>query len=287
MRANKKPGGVICLLLAAMMLLTACSGGPGVIAASDPTAPPTDAPTAVPTEAPTAVPTEVPTPVPAPEPNDTILSSNLAFGDAGELVLYVDLFEDAFLEAEDADALRRVEMIAYYYPGASDFVYEGKTLPEYRSDPAILNFEAALRNWLLETYFPMLAEKVELKNNGDSDASKWLDTHYTVLFYREWSLTQPEEAISAYNEAINACSEAFSAYDRFMSTQDPSDASAAFDSELKRLNALGYSFELAVAPSDGSRSFTLSGEISLRGITEFRADPNWAYIIYPLGPIHG
>lgn len=258
---------VFALLLALVLTLTACAGG-AKTAESSPD--PTELPSAT-AEAPTAQPTAEPV------PDGTHFLINMAFDKPGEIVLTQELVLK-LLESSDLAAPQEVWIVACYFPGAADFAVDGKTYAEYRSDPALCGFEAEYRDWMLNTYLPQYAEKLELSQNGDGEATEWLSRTASDMFYDEWSARVSEETLSAYNEAYSNYRGAKKA---LRCEGDPAAARAALDEELARLKALGFDFELKAEPGEGLMAFDIFGELTLDKLFDLTADPDWAYCIYP------
>ncbi|MBO4562380.1 MAG: hypothetical protein J5772_02070 [Clostridia bacterium] len=239
----------------------------------------TDAQTSLPTAEPTVEPT------PEPVPNGTHFLINTAFDKPGEIVLTEELVLE-LLESADPEAAQSVWIIARYYPGAADFAYNGRTYAEYRSDPALVSFEAEYRDWMRDTYLARFVEMTEKARSGDGEAAEWLARTASDIFFDEWSARVSEDAVSAYNEAYSNYRAAKKA---LQCEDDPAAARAALDDELARLKELGFELELKYEPGENAMAFDLYGELTLEKLFGLAADPDWAYCIYPwpLDQMHG
>ncbi len=175
--------------------------------------------------------------------------------------------------AEDpanADALFPVE-IQVFWEVEPYFRYEGRTMDEWRAQPALEVYRTASDVWREDVY-PELDEKMKAAEaRGDADAQGWEKHDPQQLFDVYWEETQPEDVKAAYRSAREAANEAQQAYDAWLD----SDALAELETGLlaqERDRLAEHGVELNVS---GHR---LTGNLTAEQLTGFPAG-QYGYVI--------
>ena len=277
------------MLLALLMLAAACTGNnkPVETAAPGDQQALTSAEPLV-TEAPSDVPAAEPTEEPAAASDSTPIYIRKPFVmDPGELSVSVNVLKWIADEGYGTGSEYEVLCEIRFCPGAGEYEYNGKTLGEYRNDPALAAFNKEYKAWFIDTFVKEFADAYPLAKNGDEAASAIVFGDIYERFYEEWSGRQNEETIRAYNEAYANYNDACESY-RENGWQDPSgtDHEEAFAQELARLASLGYEFEPVEDTHEGNYAF-LHGSLTIDQIWSFTADAEWEYYLMPFSDQYG
>ena len=162
-----------------------------------------------------------------------------------------------------------------YLDGAAEFSYKGKTLEEYRYDPALIAFNAEFRNWMTEHYIREYPELLRRYNEGDAEAGEIILKNEYQRFYEDWCSRNSEETVQAYDEAYAAYLAARRAYmEEWVSHVPYTFPQDKLEEELARLRTLGYEFT-KINLRNGS--VELEGDLTVWQLWHFPADTCWSY----------
>ncbi len=202
---------------------------------------------------------------------------NEAVPNQGEVYITPTLEEEMKQYGPD-DVLFHVNILVYA-DITNDFKYEGKTLEEYRNDPALKFYNEAYDKWRIEVYFPLNEEMTAAEERGEEYAQGWWKHSTDQLFKEYWQENQPQDVLAAYEPAREQYNEAHKAYEEWIRSPD---GAYAFTLELTktecdRLNSLGY--DLEVNFDNPFRIMELTGYLTRFQIEEFSVNTSYGYIV--------
>ncbi len=209
-------------------------------------------------------PSLLPTPFASQSPSDP--SSTQPPKDADEPQTYVTWSAalTGLLRTEDPDAVLNISIIAITYNEEDDlgFLYQGKSLTEYREEPALAAYWEAYDLWYFTVY-----PAVDEQNRGTPG---WEKHDPGALFDAYWRERHTDAEIRAYEQAAEAYGEAKNALRSWRDSTAGKDAVRAFlQQECDRLNACG--FRLQLVRVEDTQSYRLDGTATVEQLRAFPA----------------
>ncbi len=118
------------------------------------------------------------------------------------------------------------------------FLYDGKSLTEYRNQPELRAYGEAYEGWFYTEY-----RELDTQNRGTPG---WEKHDPAELFDTYWRERHTEAEIRAYEQAFEARKKALSAFFEWRESEAGQEAlRTIFQQECDRLNALGFSLRVA------------------------------------------
>lgn len=209
-------------------------------------------------------PSLLPTPFPSQSSSDP--SSTQPPKDADEPQTYVTWSAalTELLRTEHPDTVLDISIIAITYNEEDDlgFLYQGKSLTEYREEPALAAYREAYDLWYYTVY-----PAVDEQNRGTPG---WEKHDPGALFDAYWRERHTDAEIRAYEQAAEAYGEAKNALRNWRDSAAGKDAVRAFlQQECDRLNACG--FRLQVVRVEDTQSYRLDGTATVGQLRAFPA----------------
>jgi hypothetical protein len=175
------------------------------------------------------------------------------------------------LQTTPLEAVLSIEFIALDYGNAleSAFVYQGKTLTEYRNQPALLAYSEAYETWYY-TEYPVVDEQ-------NRNTPGWEKHDPGSLFDAYWRERHTAEEIAAYEQASEARKKAWNAFVEWRESDAGKDAlQTILQQECDRLNTLGFSLQV-------NNQNRIEGTAPVRLLRDFPAKPGYHYWIALVG----
>ena len=144
------------------------------------------------------------------------------------------------LQKEDPDTNVEIRIIGLDYGDAleSVFVYQGKTLTEYRNQPVLRAYSEAYDAWYFDEY-PAIDEQ-------NRDTPGWEKHDPMSLFDASWRERHSEAEIQAYELAREAYINARNAFIEWQESEAGREAlQTIYRQECDRLNACGFSLQVS------------------------------------------
>lgn len=149
------------------------------------------------------------------------------------------------------------------------FLYDGKTLTEYRNQPALRAYSNEYEGWYFNEY-----RKLDAQNR---DTPGWEKHDPEELFDTYWRERHTEEDIRAHEQAFEAYKKALNAYLEWRDGEGGKEAlRTIFQQECDRLNALGFSLMLTKI---SDTQYRLDGTATVERLRSFPAKDGYQYWI--------
>jgi len=151
---------------------------------------------------------------------------------------------DAMQDMEKQDALFFVRISTNFWTKGL-FTYKGKTVEQWRADPALIAFDEPFDDWNENVFKPYDREMSAAEERGAEHAQGWEKNGEGGPVYEEyWYDTHTDEEIEAYEIASENYEEALDAYSEWRYSDAFTDAlSEVKEAECVRLVNLGYDLE--------------------------------------------
>ena len=189
---------------------------------------------------------------------------------ADSLPLSLSAALSELLETKSPGTVVDIQFYFSYGSALEDaFLYDGKTLTDYRNQPALRARSNAFEKWF-QLEYPVLDEQ-------NRDTPGWEKHDPEELFDAYWRERHTEEEIRAYEQAFEACKKALNAFSEWRDGEGGQEAlRQIMEQECDRLNALGFSLHVA-------ENNQLEGTATVKQLLDFPSKEGYHYWISLIG----
>lgn len=196
------------------------------------------------------------------------VTSAVSVADSSPLSLSAALSE--LLETEAPETVLSIQFYFSYGSALEDaFLYNGKTLTDYRNQPALRARSNEYEGWYYNEY-----RKLDEQNR---DTPGWEKHDPEELFDAYWRERHTEEEIRAYEQAFEAYKKALNAFSEWRDGEGGKEAfRTILHQECDRLNALGFSLHV-------TEDRQIEGTATVKQLLDFPAKEGHHYWISLIG----
>ena len=196
------------------------------------------------------------------------MTSAASVADSSPLSLSAALSE--LLETEAPETVVNIQFYFSYGSALEDaFLYDGKTLTDYRNQPALRARSNEYEGWYYNEY-----RKLDEQNR---DTPGWEKHDPEELFDAYWRERHTEEEIRAHEQAFEAYKKALNAFSEWRDGEGGQEAfRTILQQECDRLNALGFSLHV-------TEDRQIEGTATVKQLLDFPAKEGHHYWISLIG----